>query len=385
MLPEATGVDTYLLQLAAALGEIDPGGGHTLFVNREDRQRVAALVPSSYRIRAWSLRPRAVRLAFQQVVLPAATVALDVVHSPSFIMPLVRGSARHLLTVYDMTFFSRPEHHEPLRRSAAYLWAVRTSIRRADLVTVPSRATLDAVRRWVPGVSADRLRLVPAGIDAGFGPASAEAMAATLGRLGLTTPFLLFVGTLEPRKNLVRLVESFVRLRTETGYGGRLVLAGRPGWGLEELDAAVAASGCCDRIVRLGYVPDADMAPLMTAADLLAYPSLEEGFGFPPLEAMACGTPVVSSTTSSLAENLAGAAELVDPTDIGALTGALRRVLGDPDLRARLAAAGRLRAAAFRWDRTARATVDCYRELAGLPAAAADLATPPAVLRRRAS
>lgn len=368
LLPASTGVDRYLLRLAEALGRAGDGCRLTAFVNWEDRDRVTRLVPPAVRVRSWSLRPRAVRLAFQQAALPAASLGLDVVHSPSFIMPLARGAARHVLTVYDMTFFSRPQDHEPLRRSRPYLWAVRTSLRRADLVTVPSEATRRAVLRWAPEVDPERLRLVPAGVDPRFVPVDGAIAAAALDRLGVRPPYLLYLGTLEPRKNLVRLVEAFARLVSEGAFDGRLVLAGRPGWGLGPLDAAVAASGCDERVVRTGYVADDDLPALLSGAAAMVYPSLEEGFGFPPLEAMACGAPVVASRSSSLEENLDGAAELVDPEDPAALAGAIRRLLEDPGLRRRRVEAGRRRAACFSWDRTAGRTLACYRDAAGLAA-----------------
>jgi glycosyltransferase involved in cell wall biosynthesis len=364
ILPVATGVDMYLEELVLALGRVDRDNRYTLFVNHEDRALFRDRLPSGFRVAPRCLRPRPVRLLFQQVGLPALALAsgLDVVHSPSFIMPLARGRQRHLLTVYDMTFFSLPECHEPLRRSRLYRWAILASLRRAHLVSVPSEATRRAVLRFLPGAAHGRVRVVPPGIDRAFAPSSDEEVARVRHRFRLDAPYVLYLGTLEPRKNLVRLVEAFARL----AGGGRpedLVLAGRPGWGLEPLDAAIASSGAAHRIRRLGYVDREDLAPLLTAAEVLVYPSLEEGFGFPPLEAMACGTPVVAAESSSLAENLAGAAELVPPEDVAALAAAVERLLVNRELHDRRRRQGLERAARFTWERTAEETVECYRAL----------------------
>ncbi|HSL18082.1 MAG TPA: glycosyltransferase family 1 protein [Methylomirabilota bacterium] len=365
-LPVATGVDTYLEQLLVALGREDRRSRYTVWVTYEDRHVFDGLLPDNFRIAPRCLRPRAFRLLFQQLVLPAVAWAggLDVVHSPSFIMPMMRGRQRHLLTVYDMTFFSHPECHQALRRSAPYRSAILASLRRAHVVSVPSRATRDRVLDHCPGLDPGRLRVVAPGIAADFGPRPPDEVARVRSRYGLDAPYLLYLGTLEPRKNLPRLVEAFARLTSRRQGAEQLVLAGRLGWDAEPLLAAIEGSGLASRIRRLGYVDRADLPALLTGASVFVYPSLEEGFGFPPLEAMACGTPTVAADTSSLAENLRGAAELAPPTDVEALAAALERLLADQALRAERRRLGLERAAAFDWRRTAAATVACYRELA---------------------
>ncbi len=364
-LPVATGVDTYLEQLVLALGEVDRRNHYIVWVNVEDRYFFHRRLPGNFRVAARCLRPRPVRLLFQQVALPAMALAArcDVVHSPSFIMPMARAGRRHLLTVYDMTSFSLPECHVALRRSAPYRWAILTSLRRAHLVSVPSRSTRDEVLRLVEGVAPEKLRVVPPGIDGAFSPRSEGEIRAVVEKLGIRGRYVLFLGTLEPRKNLPRLVEAFGRMVERSGRDEQLVLAGVLGWESEPLLAAISSSGAADRIRRLGYVDGADLPALLSGAGLFVYPSLEEGFGFPPLEAMACGTPTVASETTSLAENLRGAAELVPPTDVGALAAAMERMLVDEGLRAVRRRQGLERAAGFRWQRTAAETVECYRAL----------------------
>jgi glycosyltransferase involved in cell wall biosynthesis len=365
-LPVPTGVDTFLEQLVLALGDEDPATRYTIWVNVEDRGFFDGRLPENFAVAPRCLRPRPVRLLFQQLAMPALAAAsrLDVVHSPSFIMPFVRGRQRHLLTVYDMTSFSHPECHEPLRRSRAYRWAILTSLRRAHLISVPSRATRSAVLRFAPDIDERRLRVVRPGIDGAFWPRTTQEIDAVRSRHGIGRPYVLYLGTLDPRKNLHRLVQAFSRMVARTDRPEYLVLAGQNGWDGARLEAAIETSGVADRIRRLGYVAGDDLPALLSGAALFVYPSLEEGFGFPPVEAMACGTPTIATDTSSLTENLAGAAELVPASDVEALAAAIERVLVDGALSSELSRRGKERAARFRWRLTAAATVDCYRELA---------------------
>lgn len=364
LLPQPTGVDRYLVGLLSALAEIDRDNRYTIFVNRGDRR--SARLPPNFALRTLSLRSRGARFAFQQVALPvaAAMCRLDVLHSPSFFLPIVRGRGRHLLTVHDMTSFSHPDLHVRLRRHPVYRAGIAASIRRADLVSVPSAFVASELRRTVPGLSANRVRIIPYGVGREFYARAATDVERVRERLRLPTRYVLFVGTIEPRKNLETLVAAY-RLLVSEGYDEELVLAGRLGWGYSDLIAQLEAPALRGRVHLPGYVDAVDLPALYAGASAFVYASRAEGFGFPPLEAMATGVPVIASNTSSLAENLAGAAELVPVGRADILAAALRRVLRDTDVRDRLRASGHRRAADFSWERTARATLDCYRELGG--------------------
>jgi glycosyltransferase involved in cell wall biosynthesis len=356
LLPEATGVDVSLLGLARALLLDEREHAYTLFVNHEDRARFAGWAGAAS-VLPLCLRPRAARLGFQQLLLPAAAAALrlDVVHSPSFIMPLVRGGARHVLTIHDLTSFSRPDAHVPLRRSTLYRRAVTTSIRRADAVTVPSRFVRGDLLRRFPDVPPERVHVVPWGIDEAFRACAREDARRQLTHLPLPERFVLFVGTLEPRKNLRVLLAAWRRLLRSGAARGDLVLAGRLGWDYDGLLAELEGQPLAGRVHRLGYVAQDDLPALYASADAFVYPSLEEGFGFPPLEAMACGIPVVAAQGSALTENLADAALLVPPADAAALADAIARVQHDPALAAQLRRLGPERAGRFRWRDSAAA------------------------------
>ncbi len=371
LLDPPTGVDNYLLGLVSALAELDTETRYLLLVNREDRLRFTPPPDPRFAVLAWCRRPRPVRLVIQQIALPLRTLLgdLDVVHSASFISPLWRARARHVVSIYDMTPFSEPAVHVPLRRSRAYRLAVRTSARRADRVLVPTRWVAGEVERFVPGLDPARVRVVGGGVAATFRPRSAAATAPVLARLGLERPFLLCVGTIEPRKNVPRLLDAYAEL-VAAGYPELLVLAGKPGWDTESVHQRLARPALQERVRLLGYVPDEDLAALYAAARVFVYPSLHEGFGFPPLEAMASGAPVVAGKTSALVENLSGAAELVPPEDHHALAAALRRLLDHEQLRAQLVSAGHQQVRRFTWRRTAELVHQSYLEAAARPSAA---------------
>jgi glycosyltransferase involved in cell wall biosynthesis len=365
-LPQPTGVDNYLKNLVIHLGRIDRDTRYLILVNWEDRRLFPRSLPRNFEVVPFSFRPRPVRLLSQQIGLPAFAMlaGVDVIHSPSFLMPVLRGRQRHVLTVHDMTSFSLPACHIPLRRSAAYRRALGWSIRHADLVIVPSCSTRQDILKLVPELPAARIKVIAEGVGEEFRRLPAPQTQEAIRRLKLPMPYILYVGTIEPRKNLGHLVECFGQLIRDGDLREHLVLAGRLGWGYDELLARVRSPALRGRVHLAGYVAQEDLPAVYAGASLFVYPSLQEGFGFPPLEAMACGVPVIASRSSSLAENLAGAAELVPPTDAAALIEALRRLLTDPQLRAQRREQGLARATLFRWDETARRTLDCYRTLA---------------------
>jgi glycosyltransferase involved in cell wall biosynthesis len=366
LLPQPTGVDTYLLQLVEQLAKIESENQYTLFLNVADRGRFNGELGENITVRAWSGRPRALRLAFQQCALPLASAlaGFDVIHSPSFLLPVWRGRARHLLTVHDMTFFTRPNLHNRLHRSMPFRRAVRMSIRRAHMVNVPSKAARRDLLRLMPDVSAERVRVTPWGIHPRFCPAPSAEVAAEVARLGVPQPYILSLGTIEPRKNQLAILDAFRSLVASGERRLHLVFAGAMGWNTGDILQAASSPDLRDRIHVLGYVSAEALPWLYRGASLFVYPSIDEGFGFPPLEAMACGVPVLASRGSSLEENLSGAADLVPAGNSLALSDAMRELLADPARRKSLVTLGRERAATFRWEDTARSILSCYEDLA---------------------
>lgn len=276
-------------------------------------------------------------------VIESVTGPVDVCHS-TVAVPAAT-TAPHVVTVHDVAFV-----HAPERFSKHGVRVMRRGLdrcRTADLVLCPSRATRDDLADL--GFAIDRIRVVPWGVAAVRVTEHDLARVRTLH--SLPGEFVLFVGTLEPRKNLAGLVAA-MRSIPELP----LVVAGAEGWG----DAVPDAAGAAD-VRFVGFLPDDDLRPVMQAATVLAYPSLQEGFGLPILEAMAQGTPVVTSRGSSTAEVAGSAAALADPRDPESIAAAIREVLSD---RSRWSAAAQERAGAFSWDSTVEATVAAYREVA---------------------
>jgi len=362
-IPQMTGVDTYLKQLVLHLAKVDQSNQYMIYHNHEDRRFFVDNLPRNFSHTSLSARPRLIRLISQQVLLPVAASdwKADVVHSPSFIMPYIRGSARHLLTVHDMTSFSHPHCHIALRRSLLYRRMVLASLRRMDVVLVPSQATRQAILKFLPDLNPDRIHVTVPGIGEEFRLCDPASVREVMTRLTLPQPYILYVGTLEPRKNLPALVESYRRLVEAGAIKEHLVLAGKLGWGYEALLRQIHALALRGKVHLAGYVDQQDLPAVYAGARLFVYPSLHEGFGFPPLEAMACGVPVISTLSSSLIENLEGAAELVPPDDVTALADAIRRLLTDDTLRAKRRTQGLEQASHYRWDQTARETLKSYQ------------------------
>jgi glycosyltransferase involved in cell wall biosynthesis len=303
---------------------------------------------------------RVLRILWEQTVLPWSLVRVgaDMLHAMAFVGPLVCPRPM-VVTVYDLSFLLFPEVFNRLNR--LYLSNMApASVRKARRVIAISESTKrDLVR--LTGVSAERVDVVYPGLEPSIGRVDdAATLTAFRQRHNLPDHFVLFVGTLEPRKNAAALVRAYSRLRKSGAISQALVLAGGKGWRYESVFAAIEESGVERDIILPGYVSHEELSLWYSAADLFVYPSLYEGFGLPVLEAMACGAPVITSTASSLPEVAGEAGVLVDPNDIGALTDAMARVLASESTRADMSERGMARAATFTGERMARSTRDVY-------------------------
>jgi glycosyltransferase involved in cell wall biosynthesis len=265
-----------------------------------------------------------------------------------------------LQTVHDLCYLRHPEWF-PASKNLYYRLFIGPTARRADLVLADSQATAGDIRTLL-GISADRIRVTPLGVGPEFYPRAKQEQQAVCAKHGLPEKFFLFVGTLEPRKNLVRLLQAWDRAY-DTGLPP-LVIAGRRGWKADPIFAALRQLRHKEALHRPGFVADDDLPALLSAAQAFLWPSLMEGFGLPPLEAMACGAPVLTSNLSSMPEVTGNAALLVDPTSETEIAGALTALAHEDRLCASLSEAGLRQAALFSWENTARLTAAAYHELA---------------------
>jgi glycosyltransferase involved in cell wall biosynthesis len=281
---------------------------------------------------------------------------------PSHVMP-VGCPVPAVVTVHDLGYRYYPTAHRALDRW--YLdWTTRRHARRAAYVIADSEATRDDLCRYY-GADRNRVRVVYPGRDEALLRVSdPAALAAIRARCGIHAEYVLFLGTLQPRKNLSRLLEAFASLDAPEPASPQLVLAGKPGWLHENLRAQVHRLGLSDRVVFAGYVPPTDKAALLSGALALAFPSLYEGFGMPVLEAMACGVPVLTSNVSSLPEVAGNAALLVNPLDTQAIAAGLSRVVNDAPLRHSLVERGYAQVRRFSWRRAAEQLWEVFDSLA---------------------
>ena len=343
LLDPPTGVGRYTGEIARGL-ELH---GETVM-----RWAVSLRGAKAEQVARWKLPARLVRTSWRRLGVPSIerlVGAVDVVHATNFVLPALRDTPG-VVTVHDMSFLRDDVFPGGERLRDLVPW----SVRRAERVIVPTEAIAAEIGARL-NVSGSRIDVTPEGVSESFFGAQPLADAA-LAHMGIRRPFVLAVGTLEPRKNLARLVGAWAQVRDRLP-GWSLVLAGPSGWGpgLPETPG-----------VRLtGWVGDETLPGLLAASELFCYPSLYEGFGLPPLEAMATGTPALVGRYSAAPEVLGDAALLVEPTDGTALAEGLLALATDEPLRRRLSAAGKARAASYSWSRTVTATIASYKAALG--------------------
>jgi glycosyltransferase involved in cell wall biosynthesis len=356
---DAGGIGRYAVGLLRSLLSLGKEAGRqrefVVFTGPQTDRRLLETLPGAFSECRVPVRSSLLRAS---LALPRAMERerIDLFHGLDHVgAPLRSTATRRVITLHDILPISHPEWFKLKHRTVVRLILPR-AVRRADRVIVPSEFVKRSVlERGL--VEEERLRVVPEGFDSRFHPRRDRTrMITVLRKYGLSREYVLFVGTLEPRKNLATLLNAFEKLGERDIV---LVVVGSPGWGGSSLGAG---SG---RVRMLGFVDDEDLPDLYRGARLFVLPSLAEGFGLTVLEAMASGTPVIASNLSAIPEVVGDAAILVKPTRVEALTEAMRRVLDDGDLARRLAADGLRRARRFSWNRAARSTLALYDEVLG--------------------
>lgn len=353
----AGGIAQYTQHLIRELAALDSDNRYLLLHSRKDthnlaqaanQQRVACWTPSHHRFERWAL------------ALEVMPLRLDLLHNPDFIPPK-NGRHRSVITVPDLSFLHYPQFMTPDSRRY-YNDQIAAATRRADHIIAISGATGDDLVKMLD-VPPDKITVTLLAADETFQPQPADAVDTFLARHNLPSGYLLFVGTFEPRKNLSGLLRAYALLREDYADAPQLVIAGRRGWLVDDLDALVAELGLKKHVHWLENVAQFDLPLLYAGASVLCMPSHYEGFGLPALEAMACGTPVVVANRASLPEIVGDAGLLVDPDRPADIAASLSRILSDATLAAKLSQRGLAQAAHFNWAETARQTLAVYQQV----------------------
>lgn len=356
LLGRRTGVGNFTLGLLEGLAALDRVDLNVFAVTWRMRPELAARLPAGARLVGRPMPARPVRALWErrvEVPLEVFTGRLDVVHGTNFVVPPTWRAAR-VVTVHDLTPLHFPEMCQP--ETLVFPELIRRAVRQGAFVHTHSRFVADEVIEAF-GAAPERVRVVWSGIPPLAPPATGAGPAIPFDR------YVLAVGTVEPRKDYPGLVRAFDAVASSRPDVG-LVIVGADGWGAEDFRAAVDRAAHRDRILQLGYVDDRDLTAVLRQADLLAYPSRYEGFGYPPLQAMAAGVPVVATAAGSVPEVVGDAAVLVAPGDGDALAAAMAAVLDDRDRAVGLGQAGRERAGTFSWEACARGISGIYSEAA---------------------
>jgi glycosyltransferase involved in cell wall biosynthesis len=356
-----TGNETYVLSLLKSLLQLDGAEEFDYRAITLDDGRLLSQLGERGKIGVVRVRPSAslVRIPLSMPLL-AAREKLSLLHVTYVAPPICPCPT--VVSVHDIAYKLYPEYF-PARVRRMLSAMVPLSMRRAaHVLTLSQSARQDILAHY--GMPESKVSVVPAGVGPQFRVLESEApLSAVQDRYGIEGAYILAVGNLQPRKNIRRLIEAYSRLPATLQRKYRLVVAGQALWLHSGIYQAAIDHGVQHRLVFTGYVPDQDLVPLYNAATLFVYPSLYEGFGLPVLEAMACGTPVVTSNLSSLPEVAGEAALLADPSDVHDLAAQMARVLEDPQLARRLSEQGLERARAFSWQETARRVIEIYAQV----------------------
>ncbi|MGB7630065.1 MAG: glycosyltransferase family 1 protein [Candidatus Deferrimicrobium sp.] len=363
------GLHQYTLRLVEGLQEIDRANEYTLFFfNWRSRERDRAI--EGYSVHA-NFRKHTVRLPYRVFASAASWFPplgripgkVDVFHGPAFRLFPEGCYRKAVVTVHDLMFMKDETFFPDPRGAKRFRAQTADAVSRADAVVAVSEFTReDLIERF--GLSPDRVRVIHNGVGEEFQPlGDRNAVDRMKARYGIHGSYILFVGYMEPKKNLPRLLRAFDKVRDRLPEPHALVLAGPGGPSSKEVKRTATELSLGKALVLTGHVPPEELPLLYSGASLFVFPSLCEGFGLPPLEAMACGTPVVASNSTSLPEVVGSAGVLVDPLDTEDIARGMFEVLADKDLKAALVKRGIERSREFSWSRTARQTLGLYEEL----------------------
>jgi len=356
-----SGNETYYRSLLTSLARVDSENDYSIYYTNNGAAEKLGLTNDRFSSRRMRSASPYFRIPF---IFPLELLSqpVDVFHAQFIVPPFLR--CRTVTTIPDIAFEHHPEFFPPYQVA----WSKKLipwSARRADhVITVSQYSKADLAQRYE--IDPDKITVTYEAAGTEFHPRDrGQAREYLAARYGIEHPFVLYVGRLQGRKNLGRLVEAYSKVR-DRGAQHQLVLVGRKEWMAECILETISKLGVADEVILTGFVPAEDLPYFYSAADVFAYPSIFEGFGLPVLEAMACGTAVVTSMGSSLEEIAGAAALIVDPLDTNSISSALERLLGDPILREEMGRAGIRRSKEFDFDQTAMDTLAVYRNAANM-------------------
>jgi glycosyltransferase involved in cell wall biosynthesis len=352
------GIGQYILQLVEALAQLHPKNDE--FVLLQSRKDKACIIHSNGFVRKSLWTPSHNRFEQPALSFEVSRLKLDLLHSPDFIPPFKRN-CKSVITIHDLAFLLYP--HFLTKESARYYGQIDQAWRKTDHIIAVSEATKqDSIKML--GVPEKKITVIHEAANPIYRQVSLEiAQQHVKKQYKIDKDFILFVSTIEPRKNLPGLLHAYQQLREKYKRDELLVLAGSKGWLWEEVYETVADLNLENQVLFLGRVPSADLVYLYNAARVLVHPSFYEGFGLTPLEAMTCGTPAIVSNTSALPEVVGDAALMINPHDLDGLTVAMWRILTEKDLRKDLIQKGLKRAAKFSWQKAAQQTLKVYHKV----------------------
>jgi glycosyltransferase involved in cell wall biosynthesis len=367
VLPNRSGVGNYVLHLVQNLRQVDPEPIYYFLAQKKNLSFLGPLAfDQSPLLTIFSHENHPLGDIWEHFILPLRLMKndIDIFHGPASLIPFSKNHYKTVVTIHDLVAFLFPSTI-PLKYGAYMRYLLRQAVKRADkIIAVSHHTKKDLIRILkVPPEKIEVIHEAPSPIFYPYDKKKAQARLKQ--QYGITKKFIYHLGNIEPRKNLIVLLEAFTRVCQDLGKEYQLVVSGQKGWLTRSLNQFFKKYSARDQVIFTGYVPMEDLPLFMNGAEVFVFPSLYEGFGLPVLEAMSCGTPIISSNCSSIPEIVGSAGILVDPNDIHALADRIIYLLKNEEERGRLSQLGKEQAARFLWNEVARKTLIVYQTVKG--------------------
>ena len=357
------GMGKYIAELVNNAPKADPYNTYFIYLSEENRKYFNLSHPNIELVLVHNMWTQGfLRILWEQFFIPFSLYwnKINIYHAPGFVLPLfkVNKKIKYIVTIADMTFFSHPEHHIYWKQKY-FKYMIPLSIKKADQVIAISENTKQDILQMVP-VDKKKIVVTYLGYDTSFSRQDKEKIKSTLKKYEITFSYILFVGMLEPRKNIPSLIKAFAAIKEKKNH--KQVIVGKRGWMYGEIFALIKNLKIEEQVVFTGYIPDEDLPSLYSGATCFVYPSFYEGFGIPIIEAMACGCPVITSNNSSMREIAGDAAILIDPYNLMDIQNAIELLIKDKEVRRRKEREGITQAKSFTWEKMILKTKMVYQE-----------------------